>query len=139
MNAPHLIDHSKDIKGLYEIQLNAFRDERGQNFEIYDFDQYSDSFNIIHNILGLDFRQCLVSASLSKKDVIRGGHGQTSGYKLIQCCVGEIQFFVVDQNPKSDTFGNSIEFILNEDNQRQILLPPNTLNFHGCLSSSCLF
>ncbi len=137
MNPPKRIDHSKDIKGLYEIQLGSFKDERGQNFEIFNYMGDWEGDNSLG--LNLDFSGSLLSCSISKKNVIRGMHGQRMGYKLIQILAGEVQFFVVDYNPDNETWLNSKEFILSADKPTQILLPPYSLNGHLCLSENCSF
>jgi dTDP-4-dehydrorhamnose 3,5-epimerase len=141
MNSPKLINHSKDINGLYEIQLDPFKDERGQNFEILDLEYWNyDPVEItVYGELGIKFTNGLLSASTSKYGVLRGMHGQTKGYKLIQCLAGRIQFFVVDINPESPTYKNTKEFFLEDSHPTQILLPPYSLNGHQCLSDYCTF
>ena len=64
--------------------------------------------------------------SVSKKDVLRGIHGDFKSHKYITVLYGEIFFVIVDcRNLENNN--NSIEsetFILSGDKPRSILLPP---------------
>lgn len=129
MEKPKCINHNKEILGLMEFKLDSFRDHRGQNFEIFNVE---DS-----EIMELPFR--LDSCSVSKKNVLRGFHGDFCNWKLIQCLFGRIQFFVIDMREGSETFMNVKEFILDAKEPTQILVPSRVVNAHLCLSDECVF
>lgn len=128
MNPPILTDLSHEIKGVYSFKLDKFTDERGENGELTN-----------------DIAWCktngfkLISYSKSKKSVIRGMHSDQHNFKLLQCLQGKIQLFLVDIRPNSPTFNNTKEFILDENDNFQILVPPSVLNGHLCLSETCIF
>jgi dTDP-4-dehydrorhamnose 3,5-epimerase len=124
MNPPKFTYHP-EISGLKSYELDYHSDDRGLNFEILN-DAANSGFS-------------LDSCSMSKKGVLRGFHGDFLNYKLIQCLAGEIQFIVIDVNKASDTYLNVKEFILNAEKPTQILVPPQVVNAHLCLSEKCTF
>lgn len=76
--------------------------------------------------------------SVSKKNVLRGLHGDNKTWKLISCVYGKIFFVVVDYDKKSKTFSRYKKFILSHKNNVQILVPPKFLNGFLCLSENCV-
>jgi len=76
--------------------------------------------------------------SISKKNVLRGLHGDNKTTKLISCVYGEIFFVVVNYNPKSVNYCKYKSIVLNHKSNQQILVPPNFLNGFLCLSSECV-
>ena len=76
--------------------------------------------------------------SVSKKNVLRGLHGDSKTWKLISCVYGEIFFVVVNYDKKSKNFGKHKSFKLSHKNNQQILVPPNYLNGFLCLSENCV-
>jgi dTDP-4-dehydrorhamnose 3,5-epimerase len=127
MQLPQLINFNSEIRGLHVYIPYVYKDTRGENGEIYDPIKYYEK----------EFK--LFSYSRSTKGVIRGLHGDLLNTKLIQCLVGEIQFFVIDMRPDSPTYLNSKEFILSEENRIQVIVPAGVVNGHTCLSEKCLF
>ena len=77
--------------------------------------------------------------SLSKKNVLRGLHGDTKTWKLVSCPYGKFLLVVVNYNKKSRNFLKYKSWILSHENRLQILIPPNYANGHLCLSKECLF
>ena len=127
MQKPKVNIHGSII-GLLSFELDAFRDKRGQNFEIFDYRSPHALYN---------FK--LDSCSRSTYGVLRGFHGDNQNYKLIQCLHGEIQLCLIDQRPKTSTYGNVKEFILNAERPTQVLIPAGVVNAHLCLSADCIF
>lgn len=125
MKPPKLIASDK-ISKVSIIQLDSYSDNRGLNFEIYNKD----------NKL-IDFK--LISASISKKGVLRGFHGQKQGYKVVQVISGQIQFVLLDLDIDSPTYGVAEEFILKDTDMKQVIIPNFVMNSHLCLSKSCSF
>ena len=77
--------------------------------------------------------------SLSKKNVLRGLHGDKKTWKLISCPYGKFFLVVVNYEKKSKHFLKWQSFILSQKNGLQVLIPPNYANGHLCLSDECLF
>jgi dTDP-4-dehydrorhamnose 3,5-epimerase len=52
---------------------------------------------------------------------------------------GEIYLVVVDNRPDSVNYQKWESYIISERNHLSVLVPPNFLNGHLCLSEECLF
>ena len=77
--------------------------------------------------------------SLSKKNVLRGLHGDKKTWKMISCIYGKVFFVVVDMRKKSTTYLKHKQWILNYKKPVLILIPPYFANAHLCLSRECIF
>jgi len=77
--------------------------------------------------------------SISKKNVLRGLHGDTKTWKLISCVHGKILQVIVDYRPKSKYFLHWDKFYLGSDNNNQLLIPPNFVNGFLVLSDEAVF
>jgi len=77
--------------------------------------------------------------SLSKKNVLRGLHGDNKTWKLVSCPYGKFILVVVNCVKKSKDYLKWKSWILSHENGLQILIPPNYANGHLCLSDKCLF
>ena len=77
--------------------------------------------------------------SLSKKNVLRGLHGDKKTWKLVSCSYGKFLLVVVNFEKNSKNFLKWSSWILSQKNGLQILIPPNYANGHLCLSKECLF
>ena len=77
--------------------------------------------------------------SLSKKNVLRGLHGDKKTWKLVSCVFGKFFIVVVNLDKKSKGYLKSKSWILSHENGLQLLIPPNYANGHLCLSDYCLF
>ena len=77
--------------------------------------------------------------SLSKKNVLRGLHGDSKTWKLVSCPYGKFLLVVVNCQKKSKDYLKWKSCILSHQNGIQILIPPNYANGHLCLSDKCLF
>ena len=75
----------------------------------------------------------------SRKNVLRGLHGDNVTWKNITCVWGEIYLVVVDNRPDSVNYLEWDSFLISERNHLSVLVPPNFLNGHLCLSEECLF
>tara|TARA_Y100000590_G_C15682280_1_gene1000276 strand:- start:1235 stop:1711 length:477 start_codon:yes stop_codon:yes gene_type:complete len=76
--------------------------------------------------------------SLSKKNVLRGLHGDSKTWKLLSCVYGELFLAVVNCNKRSKSYLKSKTWTLSQKNRIQILIPPNYANGYLCLSKNCL-
>tara|TARA_B100001123_G_scaffold444473_1_gene593422 strand:- start:1018 stop:1494 length:477 start_codon:yes stop_codon:yes gene_type:complete len=77
--------------------------------------------------------------SLSKKNVLRGLHGDNKTWKLVSCVFGKLFLVVVDCRKKSKHYLQTKSWILSHKNGIQILIPPNFANGHLTLSTECVF
>ena len=77
--------------------------------------------------------------SFSKKNVLRGLHGDTKTWKLISCPYGKFLLIVVNCKKDSKNYLKWKSWILSRENGIQILIPPNYANGHLCLTKECLF
>tara|TARA_R110000751_G_scaffold75211_1_gene151675 strand:- start:1307 stop:1825 length:519 start_codon:yes stop_codon:yes gene_type:complete len=77
--------------------------------------------------------------SVSRKNVLRGLHGDSVTDKLVQCIEGDIYLVVVDWRKDSPTYKKWDSFVLNDKNRSQVLIPSGYLNGHLCLSDKCIF
>lgn len=77
--------------------------------------------------------------SMSRQNVLRGLHGDSKTWKLIQCLYGEFYYVVADLRRASPTYRRWESFILNDRNRRQVLVPAGCANGHLVLSASCVF
>ena len=128
-----------DIEDFFILQPESFEDFRGENFEGYSEERYSEIFSTSKNWSEGKNKFITDSFSKSRKDVLRGFHGDSICWKLIECLKGSIYFSVVDTRPHSRTFGNHICLPLTEHNRYQVLVPSGCVNAHLCLSDECLF
>ena len=77
--------------------------------------------------------------SLSKRNVLRGFHGDNKTWKLVSCAFGKFFIVVVNCEKKSKDFLKWKSWTLSHKNGIQLLIPPNYANGHLCLSNYCLF
>jgi len=137
----------KNISNLYPSKINdlfvlkpeAFYDFRGENFEGFQEDSCQEEFLKSALWKAESPRFIIDSYSRSKKDTLRGFHGDSKTWKLIQCLFGSIYFAVIDLRKESSTFGNHQVFILNDKERIQVLVPKGCVNAHLCVSDECLF
>ncbi len=113
------------------IEPDIFEDLRGQFVETYNKKMYQE------NGINIDFVQDDIS--LSKKNVLRGIHGDQGTWKLISCLKGKIYVVVVNCDTESKDFGKWQSFDLSENNRRQVLIPPKHGNSYLTLSEMSIF
>lgn len=106
------------LAGVLIIEPRVFGDKRGFFKEIYHLDRYKE--------MGIEADFVQDNFSRSSKGVLRGMHFQKSKPqgKLIQCLRGEIVDVIVDINPSSKTYGQYESVVINDDNHRQVYIPP---------------
>ncbi len=75
----------------------------------------------------------------SKKNVLRGLHGDYKTWKLVTCLYGEIFEVVVDIRLNSSTYMHWDSFYLNSENKKLILVPPSFVNGYCVLSDFAIF
>ena len=77
--------------------------------------------------------------SRSRKNVLRGLHGDNETWKHISCVWGEIYLVVVDNRKDSVNYLKWDSFTVTDRNHLSVLVPPGFVNGHLCLSEECLF
>jgi dTDP-4-dehydrorhamnose 3,5-epimerase len=108
-----------------------FEDFRGSYIEIYNQQIYEN--------IGINQRFIQDDISISRKNVLRGIHGDNQTWKLVSCLFGSIYLIVVDNNVKSKTYRQWVSFTLSDKNNIQILIPPTFGNGHLVVSDSAIF
>ncbi len=117
-----------EISGLVLIEPKSFGDSRGFFFESYQRDRYREAG------IGETFVQDNVSRS--RKGTLRGLHYQMvqPQGKLVYVTRGEVFDVAVDIRRSSPTFGRWFGATLNDENHRQLYVPPGFA--HGfCVTS----
>lgn len=119
-----------DLDGVLVITLDtqAF-DHRGMNIETFNERDYE--------CLGTKF--IVDSISSSRRNVLRGIHGDSRTTKLISVLFGEIYFVVVNLDKESPQYKQTEFFYLKASNYRQILVPPKFGNGHLVISDHAVF
>jgi dTDP-4-dehydrorhamnose 3,5-epimerase len=120
-----------NLKGVKKIKLTSFEDHRGSYVETYNKNFF------VENGINIEFLQDDIS--VSKKNVLRGIHGDQKTWKLISCLHGEFQLIIVNNDSKSREYKKWESFDLSFDNKIQILVPPKFGNGHLVLSNECIF
>jgi dTDP-4-dehydrorhamnose 3,5-epimerase len=77
--------------------------------------------------------------SESKKNVLRGIHGDEKTWKLVTSVYGEIYQVVVDYRESSPTYLKWDSFTINKENQKLILIPPGVGNAYYVTSDNALY
>ena len=108
-----------------------FEDFRGSYVETYNLEVYKKSG------ISVDFIQDDISTS--KKDVLRGIHGDQKTWKLVSCHYGSFYLVVLDMDPTSSTYKQWESFTLSDENRLQVLIPPKHGNGHLVLSDKAIF
>jgi len=108
-----------------------FKDFRGSYVETYNQELYEQA--------GIDIKFIQDDISTSKKDVLRGIHGDQNTCKLISCLYGKFYLVVVNWDETSEQYGQWDAFTLSDENREQIYVPPKFGNGHMVLSETAIF
>lgn len=109
-----------DVKVFFN---EAFKDERGELWTIWNEKEFELKLKFNHDKI-----------AVSKKNVLRGIHGDSKSWKLITCLSGEIKLVVVD--PKTL---QHMSILLTSKNKLSVLVPPGFGNGHLVLSDEAVF
>ena len=113
------------------LEIPIFRDFRGD---------YVETFNEnIYKSLDVPIPFIQDSFSTSRKDVLRGFHGDPETWKLIQVVSGEVYEVIVDLNKKSETYLQWQAFFISERNRNQLLIPPGFGNAMLALTDNVIY
>lgn len=114
-----------------KIERYAFNDHRGIYSEIYKRQEYFDA--------GITVEFIEQNFSFSRRDVLRGLHGDSKTWKLVSCLYGELYLVVLNYDEVSSSFGRWESFVLTPQNRLQVLIPPKHANGHLILSGWAMF
>lgn len=106
---------------------DCFEDFRGELYTVFKTGDYNN----------LQFNHDKVS--ISRKNVLRGLHGDSKAHKLVTCLSGEVLLVIVDYQEDSPNYLKWDSIILTEKNRIQVLIPPMFANGHLVLSKSATF
>ena len=121
------------IKGVYEIEVKKYGDNRGYFMETYkkkDFDEAGLVYDFIQD-----------NQSKSKKGVLRGLHFQKQypQAKLVRCIEGEVFDVCVDLRKDSPTYGKWEAVVLSAEKGNQFMIPKGFAHGFLVLSESATF
>ena len=108
-----------------------FKDFRGSYIETYN--------EKIYNRSGIKQKFIQDDISFSKKNVLRGIHGDHKTWKLISCLFGEFILAVVNNDIKSKNYRKHFLIKLSDKNRFQVLVPPKHGNGHLVTSNHAIF
>jgi dTDP-4-dehydrorhamnose 3,5-epimerase len=121
-----------ELDGVLKISPSTFfKDFRGEYIETYNKDFFKK------NNINIEFTQDDIS--VSKKNVLRGVHGDFKTWKLVTCLHGSFFLVVVNNDENSSQYKKSISFTLTDKNRELILIPPKFGNGHVVLSQTAIF
>ncbi len=115
------IQKSTKINGVYILTPSVGEDERGN---IWTSFIAGDVHNLVTDKVHFKHNKF----SKSKKNVLRGIHGDTKSWKLVTAVYGKMQQVVVDMREESPTYLQWEEFIIDSDKPQLVLIPPRLGN-----------
>tara|TARA_X000000950_G_scaffold289352_1_gene412244 strand:+ start:11611 stop:12117 length:507 start_codon:yes stop_codon:yes gene_type:complete len=118
----------RKINNCLILKFEKFEDHRGKYIETFNKKNYKN--------LNIDFVQD--DFSYSKKNVLRGFHGDKGTFKLFKCIKGKVQFAVINNDERSNFYKKNFTMILSEDDCYQVLVPPKHGVAHLILSSKAI-
>ena len=126
------VQESTEIAGVYILTPSISEDLRGNIWTSF-------VKNKVENLLPNNLYFKHDKFSTSKRNVLRGIHGDTKSWKLVTCVFGEIQQVVVDFREESPTYLKWQDFIINNNNQKLILIPPQMGNAYYVSSEQAVY
>jgi dTDP-4-dehydrorhamnose 3,5-epimerase len=125
-----MFDYNKyESEVLSEIKVltpTTFEDHRGEMWTNWDDDMPMGNLRIS-------------KFTRSRKNVLRGLHGDKVTWKHISCISGAFYLVVVDYREDSVNYKKWDSFTLTDRNHKSVIVPPGFLNGHLCLSDECIF
>ncbi|MDR2773418.1 MAG: dTDP-4-dehydrorhamnose 3,5-epimerase [Tannerella sp.] len=123
-----------EIKGVWMIDPEVFRDTRGYFMESYKKPEFERCIGDV----------CFIqeNESCSMQGVLRGLHYQLEPYaqsKLVRVIAGEVFDVAVDIRKGSPTFGRYIAVVLSSENKRQLFIPKGFAHGFYVMSETVVF
>jgi dTDP-4-dehydrorhamnose 3,5-epimerase len=132
MNIDFTVTESNELKGIWIFTPSISNDLRGNIWTSFIKDE-------VEKFLPSDLHFLHDKFAASKNNVLRGIHGDTKTWKLVTSVYGEIQQVVVDLREESPTYLKWQDFIINNENQRLILIPPGIGNGYYVNSKEAVY
>ena len=107
---------------------DVYHDYRGEIWTQWKDGEYPNNLKYNHD-----------KVSTSKKHVLRGIHGDSKSWKLVECLYGELYFVTVDNRKDSSYFGKWEWMMLSDKKRQSILLPPGIGNGFLVMSEYSIF
>jgi len=126
------IFESKVIQGVWIIRPSVAHDDRGN---IWTSFLKKD----VEKLLPADLHFKHDKFSQSKRNVLRGIHGDEKSWKLVTCVYGEIYQVVVDCRKESNTYKQYDKFTISYKNQILVLMPPGLGNAYYVKSNDAVY
>ena len=122
------------IADVFILEPKVFGDARGFFLESWNAQAFNEA-------IGHEVAFVQDNHSRSRKGVLRGLHFQRvqPQGKLVRVPIGRVYDVAVDIRPDSPTFGQHVGTELNEDNHRQLWIPPGLAHGFLVLSESADF
>ena len=127
------------LEGVLLIKPEPFEDLRGEYVEIFNEKIYSEAF--AKNLKGTIYQKDVLRLHFVEDDIstgirgiLKGMHGDTKTWKLVQCLYGKFYLVVLNYNSKSKDYSKWQAFTLSDKNRLQVLIPPMYGNGHLVLS-----
>jgi dTDP-4-dehydrorhamnose 3,5-epimerase len=111
--------------------LTIFEDYRGCYVELYNAQEYKAA--------GIEYDFVQDDISISRRNVLRGIHGDRKTAKLVSCLHGAFYLVVINNIPGSAQHRRWAAFTLSEQNRKQVLVPPGFGNGHLILTETAIF
>jgi dTDP-4-dehydrorhamnose 3,5-epimerase len=108
-----------------------FNDFRGSYVETYNEQLYMEA--------GIHVKFVQDDISVSRKNVLRGLHGDADTWKLISCLYGQFYLVVVNWDEASPQYRQWESFTLSDQSRLQVLIPPKFGNGHLVQSKLAIF
>lgn len=121
------LDYNK-IEGVKIFEPDVFTDYRGDLFTTWKKGEFFYDIEFNHDKI-----------STSRKNVLRGIHGDHKSWKMITCLYGEVYFVVVDNRKESKTYKQWDSMILDDKRRKMVLMPPMIGNAFLVLSEQSVF
>ena len=116
------------FKGVHIFEPDVFTDVRGDLWTTWKKDEFPYDIEFNHD-----------KVSTSRKNVLRGIHGDFKSHKLITCLFGQLFFILVDNRKDSKTYLQHQSMILDDRKRKMVLVPPGVGNGFLVLSDNSVF
>ena len=128
-----------NLEGVLVIKPDIFEDFRGEYVEIFNENLYISEIKkhlkeTVYKKDSVRLRFVEDDISTGTKGVLKGIHGDSKTWKLVQCLFGRFYLVIVNNSPKSKDYGKWESFTLSDKNRFQVLIPPLYGNGHQVLS-----
>ena len=116
------------IEDIKIFEPDVFTDFRGDLWTTWKEDEFPHDIKFNHD-----------KVSTSRKNVLRGIHGDFKSHKLITCLFGQLFFILVDNRKDSKTYLQHQSMILDDRKRKMVLVPPGVGNGFLVLSEDSVF